>query len=69
VTLPAAVVALAEGLSLPVEVVAVLDVVDLCDELLLNGVARVKALKRHAHHTLKVIVGLLNLTDVDSLQL
>lgn len=58
-----------EGLSLSVEVMTVLDVVDLRDELLLYRITGVQTLKRHTHHTLEVIVGLLDLTDVDGLQL
>ena len=58
-----------ERLSLSVEVMTVFDVVDLQDELFLDGITGMQALKRHTHHTLEVIVGLLDLTDVNGLQL
>ena len=54
---------------LAVEVRAILNVVDLRDKLLLNRVASMKAVKRLLHHELQVVVGLLNLADVDALEL
>ena len=47
----------------------VLDVVDLGDKLLLDRLTRVQVVKGLTHHNLYVVVGLLNLTDVDRLKL
>ena len=57
------------GVLLAMEVRAVLNVVDLRDELFLDRVAGMQAVKRLLHHELQVVVGLLNLADVDSLEL
>ena len=54
---------------LSMKVLPVLNVVDLGDELLLDGIARMQAVKRLAHHKLKVVIRLLNLADVDLLEL
>ena len=64
-----AALAIVEGLTLAMEVVPVLDVVYLGNELLLDRLARMKVVKRLAHHHLKVVVRLLNLADVDRLEL
>ena len=60
---------LLHSMLLAVEVRAILNVVDLRDKLLLNRVASMKAVKRLLHHELQVVVGLLNLADVDALEL
>ena len=61
--------ALLHSMLLAMEVLPILNVIDLRNELLLDGVAGVKAIKRLPYHELQVIVGLLNLTDVDPLEL
>ena len=60
---------LLHSMLLAVEVRAILNVVDLRDKLLLNRIASMKAVKRLLHHELQVVVGLLNLADVDALEL
>ena len=57
------------GVLLAMEIRAVLNVVDLRDELFLDRVAGMQAVKRLLHHELQVVVGLFNLADVDSLKL
>ena len=57
------------GVLLAMEVRAVLNVVDLRDELFLDQVAGMQAVKRLLHHELQVVVGLFNLADVNSLEL
>ena len=57
------------GVLLAMEVRAVLNVVDLRDELFFDRFAGMQAIKRLLHHELQVVVGLLNLADVDSLEL
>ena len=54
---------------LPVEVLPILNVVDLGDEFLLDRVARMQAVERLADHELEIVIGLLDLTDVDRLKL
>ena len=51
------------------EVLTVLNVVNLGDELFLDCVAGVEAVKRLANHHLQIVVRLLNLTDVYLLKL
>ena len=57
------------GVALPMEVLTVLNVVNLGDELFLDCVAGVEAVKRLANHHLQIVVRLLNLTDVYLLKL
>ncbi len=55
--------------SLPMEIVPVLDMVDFRDELFLDSITCVKTVKGATNHQLKIVVGLLNLCDVDVLEL
>ena len=57
------------GVALPMEVLAVLNMVNLSDELFFDSIACVQAVKRLANHHLQVVVCLLNLTDVNLLKL
>ena len=57
------------GVALAMEVLTVLNVVNLGDELFFDSIASVQAVKRLANHHLKIVVGLLNLTDVNLLKL
>ena len=61
--------ALPHRVLLPVEVLPILNVVDLGDEFLLDRVARMQAVERLADHELEIVIGLLDLTDVDRLKL
>ena len=59
----------AEGLSLAMEVLPILDVVDLANELFCNAFRSLQLLKGLSHHHLEVVVDLLDLGNVDGLQL
>ena len=61
--------ALLHGMLLTMEVLPVLNVIDLGDELFLDRIAGVEAVKGLPHHELQVVVGFLDLADVDPLQL
>ena len=61
--------ALPHRVLLPVEVLPILNVVDLGDEFLLDRLARMQAVERLADHELEIVIGLLDLTDVDRLKL
>ena len=57
------------GVALPMEVLAVLNVVYLGYELFFDRIASVQAVKRLANHHLQIVVRLLYLTDVYLLKL
>ena len=54
---------------LAMEVLPILDVVYLRDKLLLDRFTRMQVVERLANHQFEVIIGFLNLTNVDGLEL
>ena len=60
---------ISQSLSLAVEILSILNVVDFAQKLVSDGLGGLQLLKRLADHDFEVVVGLFDLRDVDGLQL